>query len=82
MLRRVWPHINAPVDTLFTMTLFNQRSPMEALEQVYQTTFVVEAEGVPVTAKVRYMGIVIETDAQVDWDISGFDIEYQRRGHF
>jgi len=82
MLRRIWPRINAPVDAEFTLTLFNQRSPMAPLEQVYQTTFFIDPEGVPVTAKVRYMGVVIETQAQVDWDISGFDVEYQERGHF
>jgi hypothetical protein len=82
MVRRAWPHINAPVDTSFTLTLFNQRSPMAALEKVYETDFLVSDEGVPITAKVRYLGYTIASSAQVDWDISGIDFEYQNRGHF
>ena len=82
ILHRVWPHISGPSDTVYTLTLFNQRDPRAPLEQVYKTTFLQGTEGVPVTAAVRYGGVRIETQEGVDWEIAGVDFEAQIRGRF
>jgi hypothetical protein len=81
-VRRIWPRINAPDAATFTMELFNQRDPMSALEQVSVQQFQVGKYGVACNVNARYLGIRIFSDDLVDWDISGFDIEYMPRGHF
>ena len=82
MINRIWPRINAPTETVFKMTLYNQRDPMAALEKVYEKEFTQGVYGVPVTAVVRYCGVQIESEASVDWDIAGLDFDFMERGMF
>ena len=82
MITRIFPRINAPTETVFKLTLYNQRDAMAALEKVYERNFQIGTSGVPVTGVVRYCGLQIESEESVDWDISGVDFEYQERGMF
>lgn len=81
-IRRVWPRINAPEGTNFTMTLLNQRDPMAGPELLAQVPFVPGFNGVAVNVNARYLGLRIECAEPVSWDISGFDVEYMERGKF
>lgn len=81
-IRRVWPHMNAPAGTAFTLELFNQRDAGGGQEQVEVQSFEVGTEGVAVNCNARYLGVRVSTDASVDWDISGLDIEYMPQGRF
>lgn len=81
-IRRLWPRINAPEGTEFTLELFNQRDPMAGPEQVYVGTFQPGTDGVAVNVNTRYLGMRIYTEASVDWNISGVDIGYMTQGYF
>lgn len=81
-IRRIWPKINAPADTVFNLRLFNQRSPAADQSQIVNRSFTNGPDGVAVNGNARYMGIEISTQESVAWDISGFDVEFSDQGHF
>jgi hypothetical protein len=81
-IRRIWPIINAPQDTTFTLELFNQRDPQAPIEQVSVQQFQPGRNGVAVNVNARYLGMRIYSDDAVEWDIAGFDVGYMQRGRF
>ena len=82
-IRRLWPRINAPEGTEFTVELFNQREPSRGAEVLGSFPYLAGArDGLPINVNARYMGMRISSDAAVNWDVSGVDIEYLPRGHF
>lgn len=81
-IKRIWPRINAPVDAVFTLTVYNQRDPQADQEKVYETTFTQTTKGVPVNCNARYFGFTIATNDSVTWDVAGIDVEYLPRGAF
>jgi hypothetical protein len=82
-VRRIWPHINAPAGTVFTMQLFNQKDPQANFQQVALQDFVHPTEhGIAVNVNARYLGMRLWTEESVDWDIGAYDVEYRNRGAF
>ena len=81
-IRRVWPRLNAPEGTQFTLQVFNQRDARGSHQLVATIPFVAGQQGVAVNANARYAGFRIQTEESVFWDISGFDVDYMERGMF
>jgi hypothetical protein len=81
-IRRIWPRLNAPTGTTFTLELFNQRDTRDGQEVLGSVNFQTGNEGVAVNVNARYLGLKISTEESVDWNITGFDIEYMPQGFF
>lgn len=81
-VRRLWPRVNAPMDTVFTVTMYAQDSPIAPKRLVQTFSYSPTDSGVAVDCNGRFVGWDFETDAQVEWDIAGFDVEYLTRGLF
>lgn len=81
-VRRIWPLMNCPEGTVFTMELYNQRDTRQGQELLSSQQFTPGNEGVAVNVNARYLGVRISTEESVEWDIAGFDVEYLPQGHF
>lgn len=81
-IRRIWPRINAPEGTVFNIELHGQRDGSQVgptLLGSYEYT-IGDKFGLACNVDTRWLGIVVESDAQVTWEVPGFDVEYLTRG--
>ena len=81
--RRMWPRVNIPSNFAYTLTLYGQDSPADTAKVLQTITGVGEPDyGVALDVNTRYLGFRYETAQPVDWDVAGFDLEYELKGHY
>ena len=81
-IRRIWPRINAPEETLFNIEVFGQREGSQggpAFLGSYEYK-IGDRDGLAVNINARWFGLRCLCDAAVEWDISGYDVAYLPRG--
>ena len=81
-VRRLWPRVNVPANFDYTLTLYGQDRAGDPLQVLQTITGTAQDYGIPLDVNTRYFGFEYRTTQAVDWDVAGFDVEYELKGHY
>lgn len=83
IVRRIWPKIKAAADTVINVRVGGQIDLKDGIQYSPVVPFTVgSSKSVDVTVTGKFISVEFTSDVDREWQLTGYEIEYQERGRF
>lgn len=82
IVRKIWPKITAPQGTEFTFSIGGQININDGIGFETRTFTIGQDDWVDVLVTGKWISLIMETEQDVIWTMTGYEVEYEQRSRF